>query len=70
MKLGCMSLIISSVDFLVGVVMLGVVDIESVEILIGLKMIGATVMGLVGILIEVMTIRVIVIDCKSGDGLT
>ena len=70
MKLGCMSLIISSVDFSVGVIMLRVVDIESAEISIGLKTIGATAIGLVGISIKVIAIGVIVIDYKSGDGLT
>ena len=69
-KLGCLSLIIGLVDFLIGVVMLGVVDIELTEILIGLKTIGAAIISLVGILIEVMAIKVIVIDWKSRDGLT
>ena len=70
MKLGCLSLMIGSVDFLVGVVMLGVVDIESVEILIGLETIGAAAMSSVGISIGVIAIEVIVIDWKSGDGST
>jgi hypothetical protein len=69
MKLGCISLIIGSVDFLIGVVMLRVVDVESVEILIGLETIRATAISSVGILIGVIAIEVIVIDWKSRDGL-
>jgi hypothetical protein len=60
MKLGCLFLIISSVNFSVRVVMFRVVDIESTEISTG--PIGAAVMGSVGISIGVIAIEVIVID--------
>jgi len=46
------------------------VGVESAESSIGLKTIGAAAMGSAGILIGVMAIKVIVIDWKSGDGLT
>ena len=62
MKLGYLSLIIGSVDYLVGVIMLRVVDIELAEILIGLKTIKTTAIGLVGILIGVIVIEGVVMD--------
>ena len=61
MKLGYISLIIGLVDFSVGAVMLGVVDVESTEILIGFEIIGAATIVSVGISIGVMAIKVIVI---------
>ena len=61
-KLECISLIIGSVDFLVGVIMLRVVNVKSVEISIGLKTIGAAAISSVKILMGVIVIKVIVID--------
>ena len=48
-------------DFLVEIVMLGVVGVELAEILIGLKMIRVAA-SLAGILIGVMAIKGVVID--------
>jgi len=62
MKLGCLFLLIGSVDFLVKVIMLRAVDIKLAESSIGLKTIKAAAIGSAGILIEVIAIEVIVID--------
>jgi len=61
MKLGCLSVIISSVDFLVEIAMLRAVDVKSAEISIGLKTIGVAASS-AGILIGVMAIEGVVID--------
>ena len=61
---------ISSVNFSIRVVMLGAIDVQSAEVSIGFETIGTAAMGSVGILIGVMAVEVIVIDWKSGDGLT
>jgi len=60
--LGCLFLLIGLVDFLIGVIILKVVDIELAESSIGLKTIRAAAMGSAGILIGVIIIKVIVID--------
>jgi hypothetical protein len=61
MKLGCLSLIIGLVGFLVEIVMLGTVGIELAEISIGLKTIGVTASS-AEISTGVMAIEGVVID--------
>jgi len=61
MKLGCLSITIGLVDFLVKVVMLRAVGVELAGILIGLKMIGIAASS-AGILIGVIAIKGVVMD--------